>query len=68
MMMLETTVQVWREGAQYVAHAMPIDVMSSGPTPESARAALDEALRAFVGAAAEMGTLNDILLECGYSQ
>ena len=44
-MNLETTVHIWKEGSQYVAHAMPLDVMSSGPTPDSARQALDEAVR-----------------------
>lgn len=67
-MTVETTIQIWREGGQYVAHAMPIDVMSSGPTPEDARAAVDEAVRLFVETAREAGTLDDMLIECGYEQ
>lgn len=67
-MMIETTVQIWREGDQYIAHAMPIDVMSSGPTEQSARAALDEALRLFLQTAADAGTLDDVLEECGYAR
>ncbi len=43
-MNIEYTVQIWKEGNQYVAHAMPLDVMSSGMTPEEARKALDEAV------------------------
>ena len=27
---IEYTVQVWQEGKQFVAHAMPLDVMSCG--------------------------------------
>jgi predicted RNase H-like HicB family nuclease len=61
-----TTVQIWREGEQYVAHAMPIDVTSCGDTPASARAAVDEAVRLFVRTAAEAGTLDEVLEECGY--
>ncbi len=47
---------------------MPIDVMSAGPTPDTARNALDEAIRAFVLTAADAGTLEDALIEAGYEQ
>ena len=66
-MTVETTAQIWREGQQFVAHAMPIDVMSSGPTPEAARTALDNAVRLFIETARDMGTLNDVLVGCGYN-
>lgn len=60
------TVHIWKEGAQYVAHAMPLDVMSSGGTPDEARQALDEAVTLFLETAAEAGTLSVILEEVGY--
>jgi len=41
-MKIDYAVQVWREGNQYIAHAMPLDVASSGETPEEARQAADE--------------------------
>jgi predicted RNase H-like HicB family nuclease len=63
---LEYTVQIWREGSQYVAHAMPLDVASSGATPEAARQALHEAVDLFLETAQDMGTLDEILEECGY--
>jgi predicted RNase H-like HicB family nuclease len=63
---IEYTVQIWKEGNQFVAHAMPLDVMSSGKTPEEARKALDEAVQLFLVTAADMGTLNEILQETGY--
>jgi predicted RNase H-like HicB family nuclease len=66
MVTIETTVQIWQEGDQFIAHAMPIDVMSSGPSPQAARAALDEALHLFIRTAAEAGTLDQLLEECGY--
>jgi hypothetical protein len=53
-MKIEYTVQIWREGAQFVAHAMPIDVVSSGGTPDQARAALDEAVGLFLSTAQDM--------------
>lgn len=66
MMNIEYTVQIWKEGAQFVAHAMPLDVMSSGATPAGARMALDEAVRLFLVTAADSGFLPDILQEAGY--
>jgi predicted RNase H-like HicB family nuclease len=63
---IEYTVQIWKEGNQFVAHAMPLDVISSGKTPEEARRALDEAVHLFFVTAADLGTLNDILQEIGY--
>ncbi len=60
------TVQIWQEGSQLIAHAMPLDVMSSGQTAEEARQALDEAVRLFLLTAADSGTLDEILQETGY--
>jgi len=65
-MNIEYTVHIWKEGGQYVAHAMPLDVMSSGYTPEEARVALDEAVHLFLVTAADMGTLEEGLQEVGY--
>ena len=61
------TVQIWREGRQYVAHAMPLDVMSAGATPDEARHALDEAVGLFLKTAGEMGTLEQVLEDAGYT-
>ena len=63
---IEYTVQIWKEGGQYVAHAMPLDVMSCGPTPEDARKNLDEAVHLFLATAVDMGTLEAVLEEAGY--
>jgi predicted RNase H-like HicB family nuclease len=67
-MKIDYTVQVWREGQQYVAHAMPLDVASAGETPEAARQAVDEAVRLFLATAAEHGTLEEVLEDAGYSR
>jgi predicted RNase H-like HicB family nuclease len=67
-MKIEYTVQIWSEGEQFVAHAMPLDVMSSGRTPEEARAALDEAVHVFLVTAADKGSLEEILYETGYER
>jgi predicted RNase H-like HicB family nuclease len=63
---IEYTVNIWREGTQFVAHAMPLDVMSSGETPQDARLALNEAVQLFLATAVEIGTLEEVLLEAGY--
>lgn len=65
-MRIDYTVQIWREGSQYVAHAMPLDVASCGDTPEAARQAVDEAVRLFLATAAEQGTLEEVLEDAGY--
>ncbi len=65
-MNIKYTVQIWKEGNQYIAHASPLDVVSSGPTPEDARKALKEAIHLFLDTLRDMGTLDEVLAECGY--
>jgi len=65
-MNIDYTVEIWKEDDQYIAHATPLDVVSSGPNPEEARAALKEAVHLFLETAKEMGTLREILDEGGY--
>ena len=67
-MQIDYTVQIWKEGTQFVAHAMPLDVASSGPNPEAARLAVDEAVRGFVASCARAGTLDQVLEEAGYER
>ncbi len=67
-MHIEYIIQIWQENNQYIAHAMPIDVMSSGGTPEEARHALYEAVSLFIATAEDLGTLDNILLESGYKR
>ncbi len=64
---IDYTVQIWNERDQFVAHAMPLDVMSAGNSPEDARKAVDEAVRAFLDTLADLGTLEEVLTESGYS-
>ena len=62
---IEYIIQLWQEGGTFIAHAMPLDVMSAGNTPEEARKALDEAVQLFLLTAADTGALQEILEECG---
>jgi predicted RNase H-like HicB family nuclease len=63
---IEYTVQIWQEDKQFVAHAMPLDVMSCGSTPANASQALREAVELYLVTAAEVGTLAEVLEEAGY--
>ena len=63
---IEFTIRVWREANQFIAHAMPLDVMSSGNTLDEAKNSLDEAVHLFIQTASDTGTLDEILDECGY--
>ncbi len=67
-MKVSYTMQLWREGKHYIAHALPLDVASSGPTPAKARVALDEAVNLFLETARDAGTLEQVLEEAGYTQ
>jgi predicted RNase H-like HicB family nuclease len=63
---IEYTLYIWQESHQFIAHALPLDVMSSGPTPEAARKALDEAVKVFLPTLDDMETTAEVLRECGY--
>jgi predicted RNase H-like HicB family nuclease len=65
-MQIDYTIHIWKEGSHYIAHAMPINVMSAGPSPGDARKALTEAVALFIETARDMGTLDEVLEECGY--
>ena len=66
-MEIDYSVQFWHVGGQFIAHAMPLDVASSGETPQAARTALDEAVRLFISTAREHGSLDEVLEDAGYS-
>jgi hypothetical protein len=63
---IDYTVQIWREGNQFIAHAMPLDLASSGASPQAARMALDEAVKLFIQMAEQHGTLPEVLEDAGY--
>jgi len=65
-MNIEYTVNIWKEGNQYIAHAMPLDIVSSGLSSDDAKNALKEAVHLFLETLQEMGTLEEVLNECGY--
>lgn len=60
-MRIDYTVQIWKKGDQLFAHALPIDVASSGVTLDEARRGLAEAVSLFLSTAQCMGTLEGVL-------
>jgi len=67
-MTIDIATRVWRLGSMYIARALPLDVSSAGATPDAARAALREAIALFVATARDLGTIEEVLEECGYTQ
>ena len=57
---------IFKEGDAYVAHAPALDVSSCGATDEEARSNILDAVRGFLAASADLGTLDEILREAGY--
>jgi predicted RNase H-like HicB family nuclease len=67
-MEIQFTTRIFKEGRNYVAHALELDVSSCGGTKEKALKNLKEAVRLFLEEAEKMGTLELILEEAGYSK
>ena len=59
--------EIWPERGKFVARANPLNVLSCGDTRKEAEESLVEAVDFFPETAREMGTLEDILVETGYS-
>lgn len=60
------TMHLFREGDMFVAYVPELDVSSCGRTSEEARANIQDAVRGFLEAASEKGTLAEILEEGGF--
>lgn len=65
---IQFTARVFKEGRTYVAHALDLDVSSCGGSEAKAVKNLREAVRLFLEEAGNMGTLEQILAEAGYSR
>ena len=61
---IQFTTRTLKEGHNFVAHALELDVSSCGGTKEKALDNLKEAIRLFLEEVAKMGTLKQILQEC----
>ena len=66
-LLIQIEKKVWRDvdTGLYVSHCDPLDVCSQGDTEEEAVENLIEAVQIFLSTCYEMGTLNEVLKECG---
>ena len=66
-LLIQIEKRVWHdpETGVYVSHCDPLDVCSQGDTEKEAIANLNEAVQIFLSTCYEMGTLNDVLKDCG---
>lgn len=61
------TVQIFREGKMFVSYAPEFEVSSCGYTLEEAKKNLKDAVTGFLETARDIGTLQSILEEAGYT-
>ena len=58
---------IFKEGETFVAYVPALDVSSCGSTDEEARRNIRDAVRGFLAASEDLGTLDEILQEAGYA-
>jgi predicted RNase H-like HicB family nuclease len=63
---LKVPVEVHKGSTAFIARCPIFDVSSQGKTPVEAKKNLVEALFLFVTTCFEMGTLNEVMKECGF--
>lgn len=61
-------VHIFKEGNAYVAYVPALDLSTCGATDDEARRNIRDAVRGFLAASANMGTLDEILQEAGYER
>lgn len=67
-MELSVKVEIFKEGNVYVALVPELNVSSFGKTVEEATVSIKEAVEAFIEECQEMGTLEEVLEEAGFSK
>ena len=67
-MNISARISIFKEGDVYVALSPELNVSSFGDTIEDAKGSLKEAIEAFVEECQEMGTLEEVLEESGFSK
>lgn len=67
-MYLSVRIEIFKEGDAYVALAPELNVSSFGSDIDDARRSLKEAIEAFLEECEEMGSLEGVLEESGFSK
>ena len=61
-------VDFYKEGGHFIAYCPALDISTCGDTFEEAKKNFSELLDAFVTETTKMGTLEAVLLECGWEK
>jgi len=67
-MNISVRIEIFKEGDVYVALSPELNVSSFGETIDDAKKSFREALEAFIEECQEMGTLEEVLEESGFSK
>ncbi len=67
-MKISVRAEIFKEGDLYVALSPELNVSSFGETIEDAKKSIREAIEIFVEECRELGTLEDVLEESGFSK
>lgn len=62
------TVHIFKENGTYISYVPELDISSCGETHESAQQNIRDAVQGFLETSVEMGTLDEILKEAGYTR
>lgn len=63
---ISLNVAFYREGNTFIAHSPALDLSTCGDTQEQAKTRFEEMLQIFLEETKKMGTLEDVLLGCGW--
>jgi len=67
-MNISVRIEIFKEGDLYTALSPELNVSSFGETIEDAKNSFKEAVEAFIEGCQEMGTLEEVLEESGFSK
>ena len=67
-MNISVKIEIFKEGDAFVALSPELNISSFGETIDDAKKSFREALEAFIEECQEMGTLEDVLEESGFSK
>lgn len=63
---IKLSVMFLREGKRFVAYSPALDISTSAPTFKKAKEKFEELVDIFFDELVKMGTLEDVLAECGW--
>ncbi len=66
MLAIDYDILIFKEGDNFISYCPELDLSSCGSSIEQARGMLRTAVRLFLEESEKIGTLEDILEECGY--